>query len=234
METSDAPALPSISSKKRRLEGDGDKSVKVPKLSARDREVSKAVKKMKELSVVSVLTHLFYAMLICIKSKEVFRCGGRPPGDLIFPKNRLMAMAENPYGFVIAVALCPDYRFTVEEIAKLESMVKVDESWEVSRVVKGPMLTWTCEEGGKKNPMWSSGNGRPIEGVTPAPSYTPYIMGGCGSFWPIPLQREGACATLMWKATLPEEVTASWLDTLGAALSAELKGRFWTLSKRYD
>jgi len=154
--------------------------------------------------------------------------GGKPPSDLLIPKSKMEELANDPFGFMLAVALPPDHSFSPDEVKKMEE--KASGSAALDRSVKGPVVIWTGRhERGES--VWAGG--KPLESMIP-PSNTTYILGGLNSFWPLPLQRHGLFTTVMWKTTLPEDLTSSWLDYLGKAVSKELKGVFWTLSKRYD
>jgi hypothetical protein len=128
----------------------------------------------------------------------------------------------------LAIPLAPDYSFSGEELTKLESSIKISSG--LNRTIKGSVVVWTYSKH-KEESLWTSG--KPIESITP--ELHPFTMGGHGSFWPLPLQREGPCSTVMWNVTIPEALlTNSWLSCIEEAISKEWKGLFWTLSKRYD
>ena len=107
-------------------------------------------------------------------------------------------------------------------------MVKIaeDPSNFIMAIPLAPDHTWSA---GKAMPLWTV---KASEGITSAQN--PFIMGGQGNFWPLPLQRQGPCSTLMWRVTLPDDFTTSWLNYMVKHISGEWKGLFWTLSKRYD
>ena len=134
-------------------------------------------------------------------------------------------LVKNPLGFILAVALAPDYEFSNDEISKLESNIK-NLNRPLNRTVKGSVMVWTLET--KEEPAWTPG--KPVEGITSLTS--PFIMGGHGTFWPLPLQRHRLYTTKMWRVTLPENLTAIWLNKLEKAIEKEWDGLFWTLSKR--
>lgn len=155
----------------------------------------------------------------------MFKCGGTAPSDLLIQKRTMERLGKDPEGFAFAFALDPEYRFTTEEVNMLEG--KLSPSQAVNRVISGPMVTWTMVE--REAPLWKGG--KHMEGVTTAKS--PYIMGGCGTFWPMPLQREGPHTTKMRRVLLPEGPPSAFLSKLALDLTKQLKiERFWTLSKR--
>ena len=49
-----------------------------------------------------------------------------------------------------------------------------------------------------------------------------YIMEGVGTFWPVPLQRQGPCTTKIWTVTLPNGFSP-WLHMLGERITEEWK-----------
>ena len=153
--------------------------------------------------------------------------GGPAPSDLLISKDKLGELSKNPFGFVLAIALAPDHSFSVEEIAKLEGLSKVPNGTVFNRFVKGPIVIWTGEQL-EDGSIWTGG--KPMEAITIASN--PYIMGGQPSFWPLPLQRQGVCSTVMWETTLPEEPSPTWMDYLCKTITKEWKGLFWTLSKK--
>jgi hypothetical protein len=150
--------------------------------------------------------------------------GGHAPSDLLIPKTHMEELAKNPLGFVMAVALPPDYKWDIKEVNEMERTMKKPPG--PNRQVRGPTVTWTTDELGKEA-IWA---GKAQEGVLNKVAYT---MGGCGSFWPFPLQRQGGFSTLMWKISLPEGYTATWLDYMGRSCMKSWQGaKFWTLTKR--
>jgi hypothetical protein len=153
--------------------------------------------------------------------------GGRPPSDLLIPKDALVGLSKAPLDFIIGVALKPDVKFSSEELSKLETALKCPADLPLNRTAKGPLVFWTSDEA-RKDSLWTAG--RPIEGVLS--NSLPYVMGGNGTFWPLPLQRQGPYSTMMWEAVLPEGMTSKWLDLLGEGLTEELGDCMWTISKR--
>ena len=154
--------------------------------------------------------------------------GKEAPQDLLIPKDRMKELAANPSNFILAAPLKPDYDFSSEELIKMEGLIKGPPGKPLNRTILSSLVIWTTL--GKGTAAWSGG--RPIEGITSNSS--PYIMGGMGTFWPLPLQREGIYSTMVWRVTLPEDPTSEWLDLLGEAITEVWRNLFWTLSKRYD
>lgn len=134
-------------------------------------------------------------------------------------------LVKNPKGFALAIPLAPGYRFDGDEVRELEEKLEKKVG---SREIKGSVIIWTPSE--QETTMWSPS--RPTEGILT--TKTPSIIGGCGTFWPIPLQREGPYTSIVWKATFPEGFSSPWLDELSKALDEGMKKKFWTLSRRYD
>ena len=153
--------------------------------------------------------------------------GGNPPSDLLLPMEYLQELSKNPDGFILAIPLAPEYTFTTEDLIKMEGIMK--NSPGLNRTTRGSVVIWTPSVA-KGESIWTAG--RAVETITPGSA--PFIMGGKGCFWPLPLQRQGACTTVMWKVSTPEPYTSSWLDYAGRKITKEWKGLFWTLSKRYD
>lgn len=151
--------------------------------------------------------------------------GGKPPSDVLIPKDTIKELIKNPFGYVLAIPLAPGYTFTGEELTKMEGAIKSSPG--LNRTIKDSVVIWTPSKV-REESLWSAS--KASETITLKSN--PYIMGGHGSFWPLPLEREGPCTTVMWRVTLPESFTTSWLDYVGRVISKEWKGLFWTLSKR--
>ena len=183
---------------------------------------------VKGLRVVSVSTHLFWTMLIAVKSKDLFRMGGTDaPSDLVIPDGQLKMLLKSPYDFILCVALNPTHKFSVEEISKVEGTIKYPEGTALNRVVKGPLIIWSSGEG-REDYLWKGT--KPTEGVIG--KSIPCIVDGAQSFWPLPLQRQGPYSHLMWEASLPAKATSTWLDLLGGKITKRFEGCFWTISRR--
>lgn len=187
--------------------------------------IKKGKKEEKGPEVVSQLTHTPQTMLIRVKLQDVFLMGGDPPEDLLISKRELGHLAESPMGFILAIPLPPDHEFSNEELPEMEKGLKTPPGKPFDRKVKGPVVVWTRKA---KEPVWS---GKALETISS--SKTPYIMGGAGTFWPIPLQRHGIYTTVMWRVTLPD-LTATFVETLRENIKGTWGELFWTLSKRYD
>lgn len=168
-------------------------------------------------------------MLIHVKSKELFRMGGKVPKDLLIQEGVIKEIARAPLNFILALSLKPGHRFSSEELSKqLEVSHKSPPDLILNRTSCGQVVLWTSGED-RKDPLWTAN--KPIEGVS---NSLPYIMGGSGSFWPLPLQRQGPYSTMMWEATLPEGITSGWLNKLGEDLTSQFEDCLWTISKRCD
>jgi hypothetical protein len=168
-------------------------------------------------------------VLTVVKDDNVLlRMGGNPPQDLILPMTVMRELASNPSKFILAIPLNPGHNFTREEISKMESIIKVPEGTHLDRKVGDSAVIWTV--GAKySEEAWAR---KPIEGITCESS--PYIMGGSGAFWPLPIQRHGSLTIFLWKSTLPEDTSSAWMLSLEEAMKGRMGVRFWTLSKRYD
>lgn len=153
--------------------------------------------------------------------------GTAPPPDILLPKDTMKKIALNPHNFILAIPLAPNYHFSREEVIKLESSIKGPSTDPLDKTTEDTVVVWRGKAT-KEEPLWW--NGRPVESITTAQN--PHIMGGKGSFWPLPLQRQGKCTTLMWKVVLPEDFTTTWMGYLGKEISKEWEGYCWTLSKR--
>ena len=164
-------------------------------------------------------------MLMIVKCMDRLRMGGPVPSDLLLSPARMEELHIDPTCFVFALPLAPGYNFSVEEMTKLEGLIRCPKDVVFNRHIKGALIIWTAEE--SKEAAWT---GKALEAITVASN--PYIMGGLGSFWPLPLQRQGICTTVMWEVTLPENPSTSWMDYLSRAITEEWKGLFWTLSKK--
>lgn len=172
------------------------------------------------------LTVCLFVMLMDFKNREKLRMGGDLPSNLLIPMEKMLELAKNPLGFVLAVALEPDYRFTSEELIKLEALIKGAPS--LNRMVMGSVVVWTTL-GKVKEAVWT---GKAGEGVIGS---VPYIIGGHTAFWPLPLQRDGLFSTMMWKADLIEDPTITWMERCEEALEKELgEGVGWALTRRYE
>jgi hypothetical protein len=248
-------STPTDSFKKRRAStGDGSESEqpsKAPKLSSGDRPKSSRTKaKSKESKdkgkekageeeeevemadvreMVSELTGLkVYCGLNVVKFKDFMMMGGKPPKDLIISKERLRALAENPYGFVLAMALDPQYEFKSEVVHKVEMAGGFNEDLEIERKKKGGMVYWYCSEA-RDPPLWTAN--KPVEGLTLEKA--PYMMGGHSSLWPFPLQRQGWYANKVWKVVFPGAPSVEGMEILAGLLNQHIGSvSFWTLSKR--
>jgi hypothetical protein len=152
------------------------------------------------------------------------------PSDLLIPKEALKGLAKAPLNFVLGVALDPNYNLSNGDMSHMESYFLTKTSLQVDRKAMGQSVVWTLPEG-TKGPLWESGKAKE---TFHKESNASFILGGSGSFWPLPLQRQGPYSAMMWEAALPEGMTPSWLDLLGEALTKELEGCLWTISKRYD
>lgn len=168
-------------------------------------------------------------MLKCVKSKDLFRMGGgADPQGLIIPKDMIKRMARNT-GFALGVALKPDHSLTNDEVTHMEGyFLPKGSNQQNMRDVDGPMVVWLPKDD-KGEGLWKvKGRKDVVHGDKT------FILGGSCTFWPLPLQRDGPCSSMMWEATFPEGVTSEWLDLMGKALSKELRGCLWTISRRYD
>lgn len=135
-------------------------------------------------------------------------------------------MAQNPYSFVLAFPLRPGYLFSKEELMKMEGRITFPPNQASNREVMAGYVLWTCPSSCKKAPLWTS---KAEEGLTVEKN--PKVMGGMGTFWPVPLAREGEASTYVWKTSFPEGYTSSWVTYLGKKLDVDL-GRFWTMSRK--
>ena len=152
---------------------------------------------------------------------------GPTPSDLLFPKEEMKKISENSWNFILAIPLAPHHNFSKEGLAKLETLIKGSSNHPLNRSLEGNVVKWSAKAA-RKDPLWTSP--RPIESVSS--SKNPYILGGEGSFWPLPLKREGLCSTRQWKATLPDSFSTTWLIFMEREITKRWKGLFWTLSKR--
>ena len=111
----------------------------------------------------------------------------------------------------------------------MEESIKIPKGVQLNRKGLKSVVIWS-RESSYKEAIWKS---KALEAITSEKA--PFVQGGHGSFWPIPLLREGPTTTRVWKAVLPEGYTEKWLDYMGVVLTEELGGKFfWTMSKRYD
>jgi hypothetical protein len=152
--------------------------------------------------------------------------GGTPPDDLILPLHKMIKLAKAPTSFILALPLKPGHTFSAEELARIELQIKSPTDTPPSRTIREEYILWTLKP--KYGPILSSN--RPVEAITS--QKIPFVMAGQGSFWPIPLQREGWGATVMWRAFLPREITNSEANQLVGRISKKWQGPFWTLSKK--
>jgi len=151
--------------------------------------------------------------------------GDNIPSDLLISRDTMKKLATSPSNFILAIPLPPNHYFTREEVNKMENSIKGDTVLEKS--IEETVVIWKGK-GTTKNPLWEAP--RPVEGLST--KHNTYIMGGKASFWPLPLQREGPCSTVMWKTILPDDHTPIWLTYLGEQIQRWWRGYFWTLSKR--
>ena len=165
------------------------------------------------------------------KNKDRFRMGGGPtPSDLLLPEEEMKKISENPWNFILAIPLAPHhnlYDLSREELVRLETLVKGPSNHPLNRSLKGNVVKWLVKAT-RKDPLWTSP--RPIESVSSFKNF--YILGGEGSFWPLPLKREGLCSARQWKATLPDSFSTTWLISMEHEITKRWKGLFWTLSER--
>ena len=159
--------------------------------------------------------------------------GGEAPSDLLIPEDTLNILAKTPLDFIIGVALKSNYRWSEEEIAKMETMVKKPVGTALNRVARRSVVVWTPreEEGEEKRKVSLWSGGKPLEGLVNGS--VPMVLGGSNTFRPLPLQREGPYSTMMWEATFPEGFSLDWLALLSDKLTQELGEVMWTISRRY-
>jgi len=153
--------------------------------------------------------------------------GANPPEDLLIKKDTMKEISVNPYNFILAIPLAPNYHFNREEVNKMEALIKGPSTTPLDKYTEDTVVVWKGKAT-KKDPLWQ--NGKPVEHITVAQNT--FVMGGKGTFWPLPLQRQGKCTTIFWKVELPEEYTTSWLTYLGKEVTKEWKGYFWTMTRR--
>ena len=138
-------------------------------------------------------------MLIELKCHDKFMMGGNlPPSDLLISKETMKKISVEPHNYILGIPLAPKYHFTREEVNRLEGLIKGPSTNPLDKSTEDTVVIWRVKAT-KKNQLWQ--NGRPVEHITVAQNT--FIMGGKGTFWPRPLQRQGKCSTWMWSTNLP-------------------------------
>jgi len=150
-------------------------------------------------------------------------CGGEPYKGLMMSKGTMVGLAKNPFNFILGIPLEPGHKFSTEEVNSMENKVVGG----LNRDVGDSLVIWKKSKGVVAKSLWTEGKVAKLEAGTSI-----NMVGGCGSFWPFPLQRQGPCTTVMWKVVLPEGLTKEWMDSLKSAITKEVPGKFWTLSKK--
>ena len=162
-------------------------------------------------------------MLNEVKFEGLFMHGGSNLRGLMIPVNTMRELGQNPFNFILGIPLNPEHELSSEEVSTMEKKV----AGGLDREIKNSLVIWKKSKGEVTKPLWTEGKLAKLETGTSI-----NLLGGCGSFWPFPLQREGSCATVMWKVVLPEGLTKEWMDSLKESLDGKLEGKFWTLSKK--